>query len=301
MDTEAWLFTLSPADVIVPRYRADVPDNNQPRAAKAYRREVKKSRQSAYKSFLLPRGTDPSVDAAESSTYSDSEDDTPQREALVHVRWVTPAETPSPPPDKDQKSSLSYQLSRHRELEKTHPDIVPHSCVHCRKVAVDLRRQHAYKIVPAEEERPKGWHVQPSRTGFTYGEAMAAAADGCSFLSFVVGNLQGRGSNGVISHDSEVTITGVVQSMASVGFSIQLAYQGKLQHRQAFMQSLDLYTVPGMYLVINRLKSRREMHVICLVSYNEQEQSRYTKQSATFSPQIWFPTRSSALPERVVG
>lgn len=125
--------------------------------------------------------------------------------------------------------------------------VSPHSCSYCRRVSVDLRRQHAYKILPSDEQRPKGWRVQPTASGFTFGDGLAAAADGCDFFSFVIRTLRAQGSRDD-TESSEITITGTMQGGASLGFSIQMRDHatGTVQHRYNPTQSLDLYTVSGI-------------------------------------------------------
>lgn len=146
----------------------------------------------------------------------------------------------APPPDPDLW-----------QTQQADPDISPHSCRHCRRVAIDLRRQHAHETLPADEERPKGWRIQPTPIGLTFGEALRAAADGCAFFSFVIGTLRAQGSQ-VERDPSEITITGTMQGGASLGFSIQVRDQasGTVQQRYNPTQSLDLYTVPGNYCTL---------------------------------------------------
>lgn len=65
---------------------------------------------------------------------------------------------------------------------------------------MDLRRQHTYQSLPTDKQRPKGWRIKPSRTGFTVGEAftvggaLTAADNGCSFLAFATRILHIPGS-----------------------------------------------------------------------------------------------------------
>jgi len=249
MDAElpGWAFTLKPEDAVVPRFDADVIDTNQPRAAKAHRRDQERGRgdQQLWRHFWLPRPHQAAADGDGSRTVSsDSEDNAPRRERLICRR---PKSVSSILIEDDYGPQNSSLVLQHQAAEKANPTIASHSCHFCRKVAVDLRRQHAYQILPPDEQRPKGWRVQPSKSGFTYGEVLSAAADGCAFFAFIAGTLQVQDANRVhaIDGSSEVTITGTVQAAASVGFSIQRMYEGKTQHRHNPTQSLHLYTVPG--------------------------------------------------------
>jgi hypothetical protein len=237
-----WLFGLKPEDTVVPRYEADVIDTNQPRAAKAYRRQLRRSLEQQWHHFWLPHRNLSDADGDNSSLSSDSEDDTLLRERLICRK---PEET-SPVLEESGDATAQSLILQHQTLEKTIPDISPHTCSYCRKVAVDLRRQHAYQILPADKQRPKGWRVQPSRTGFTHEEAVAAADDGCSFFSFVVRSLHIQGPTTATDYSFDVTMTGTVQSVASMGLSIQRRYGERTVHRHNPVQSLNLYTIPGM-------------------------------------------------------
>ena len=142
--------------------------------------------------------------------------------------------------------SLALQ---HQLTEKACPDVAPHSCRHCRGVAVDLRRQQAYEIIAADERNAAGWRLHPAPTGFTSDEALAAAADGCRFFSFVVRHL--RGEDGQRRLDvvdgSEVTLTATMSTNgATAGVSIRWpAPDGRMRNQYHKMPIFHLYTVPG--------------------------------------------------------
>lgn len=240
--TDEWSFGLNPEDIVLSRYQPDVPETNQPRAVRAHRRHLKEKKEQQHGFFWLPRRhLDTDLKDSNPPLPSDSEDDTPRRERLicrtfdgVSDRWGEGGE----------KAKLSF-VAQHQKLERTHPDISLHSCSYCRHISVDLRRQRAYQFEPADEQHPKGWRVQPSRTGFTYGEALAAANHGCPLFSFVVRILRLPGLNAGVDDSLEVTVTGMVQSVASLGFSLQRRDEKTTTQRHNPTQSLTLYTVPG--------------------------------------------------------
>lgn len=238
---DEWSFTLSPKDTILPRYQPDVLETNQPRAARANRRDLRQQKEQPHRFFWLPRRHDAGLDESSSHPPSDSEDDAPRRERLI-FRTLDDASNRGREGGEEPNPSF---VAQHQKLEREHPDISRHACSYCRRVSVDLRRQRAYQLDPAGQEGPKGWRVQPSRTGFTHGEAVAAANNGCLLFSFVVHILRIPGSNTDVDDSFEVTVTGMVQGIVSVGFSLQRRDQKATTQRHNPTQSLTLYTVPG--------------------------------------------------------
>lgn len=240
--TDEWSFGLRPEDTVLSRYQPDEPETNQPRAVRAHRRHLKKNKEQQHRFLWLPRHhLDAGLEDSNPPLPSDSEDDTPRRERFI---CRTFDDTSNRWDEGGEKAELSF-VAQHQKLERSHPDISPHSCNYCRHVSVDLRRQRAYQFDPADERRPKGWRVQPSRTGFTHGEALAAANHGCPFFAFVVRILRLPGSNIRVDDSLEVTVTGMVQGVASLGFSLQRQDQKTTTQRNNPTQSLTLYTVPG--------------------------------------------------------
>ncbi|KAK0648256.1 heterokaryon incompatibility protein-domain-containing protein [Cercophora newfieldiana] len=238
---DGWIFSLEPKDAVVPRYEADVLDANQPRAVRANRRHQKKHHEQQYRHFWLPDRNQSVVKVEDHPQSSDSEDDAPRRDRLIS-RVQDGGDIAREEVEDTQAPSLVVQ---HQILEKANPHVSPHTCSYCRQVSVDLRRQRAYQFLPGDRQRPKGWRVQPSWTGFTHGDALAAAGDGCLFFAFVTRILRIPGSSTADDHGFEITMTGMVHGVATLGLSIQRSYQGRTPQRHNPTQSLSLYTVPG--------------------------------------------------------
>ena len=240
--TDEWSFGLKPEDIALSRCQPNVLETNQPRAVRAHRRQLRETKEQQHRFLWLPRHhLDADLNDSNPPLPSDSEDDTPRLERLIC--W-TPDDASNRWGESGEKANLSF-VAQHQKLERTHPDISPHSCSYCRHVSVDLRRQRAYQFDPADERHPKGWRVQPSRTGFTHGEALVAANHGCPFFSFVVRILRLPGLDVEVDDSLEVTVTGMVKGIATLGFSLQRRDQKTTTQRHNPTQSLTLYTVPG--------------------------------------------------------
>lgn len=240
--TDEWSFGLKPEDTALSKYQPNVVETNQPRAVRAHRRHLKEKKGQQHRFFWLPRRhLDAHPNEFNPPLPSDSEDETPRRERLI---FRTFDEASNRWDEGGEKASLSF-VAQHQKLERTHPDISPHSCTYCRHVSVDLRRQRAYQFDPGDDRRPKGWRVQPSRTGLTHGEALAAANEGCPFFSFVVRILRIPGLNTEVGNSLEVTVTGMMQGVTTLGFSVQRRDQKTTTQSHNLTQSLTLYTVPG--------------------------------------------------------
>lgn len=240
--TDEWSFGLKSEDIALSRYQPNVLETNQPRAVRAHRRQLREKKEQQHRFLWLPRHhLDADLNDSNPPLPSDSEDDTPRLERLIC--W-TPDDASNRWGESGEKANLSFVV-QHQKLERTHPDISPHSCSYCRHVSVDLRRQRAYQFDPADERHPKGWRVQPSRTGFTHGEALVAANHGCPFFSFVDRILRLPGLNIEVDGSLEVTVTGMMKGIATLGFSLQRRDQKTTTQRHNPTQSLTLYTVPG--------------------------------------------------------
>ena len=263
---DEWSFSLKPEDTILPRYQTDVLEANQPRAVRANRRHSRQKKEQQDHFLWLPRHH-PDADLDSDSNpplSSDSENDVPRPERLI---CRTSDDTSNRWGETGEEANLCI-VAQHQKLERTRPEISAHSCNYCRRVSVDLRRQRAYQFEPAHEHRPKGWRVQPSRTGFTYGEALAAANKECLFFALVVRILRIPGSSTGVDDSLEVTVTGMVQGIATLGFSLQRRDQKTTTQRHNPTQSLTLYTVPGMSVPRNRETSP------CLTIYRHQTFAR---------------------------
>jgi hypothetical protein len=235
---DEWSFSLNPEDAVVPRYRKDVVYANQPRATRVHHRHLRQAEKQQCRHFWLPRRGSPP------SSPSDSEDDAPRRKRLTCRR---PEETLIE--QEEGRGGKYYNpslVAQHRLLDRANPAISPHTCSACRNISVDVRRQRAYQFLAGDEKLPRGWNVHASSTGLTYGDAVAAAKNGCLFFSFVVPVLPVTGSVAGIDESSEVTVTGAVQGVVSLGFSVQWRDGKTTMQRHNPTQSLTLYTVPGM-------------------------------------------------------
>ncbi|KAK4450449.1 heterokaryon incompatibility protein-domain-containing protein [Podospora aff. communis PSN243] len=233
---DAWNFSLNP-EVVVPSYRSDLSDAYQPRAYRVHRRHVRQSEKQQCRHLWLPRCGSPP------SSPSDSEDDTPQRKRLVVRQQGSEKGLTTHEKFQDGNCDGIYDpllVAQHRLLDGANPAISPHICGACRNISVDVRRQRAYQLLAGDEKLPKGWRIHEFPTGLTYGDAVAAARNGCLFFSSLT---RVWGWAGI---DSKVTVAATVRRVISLGFSAQRVEAKRPKQRLSTpTQSLTLYTVPG--------------------------------------------------------
>ncbi|XXH05361.1 hypothetical protein Hte_011787 [Hypoxylon texense] len=144
---------------------SDALDN--PRAWRARRRQKLRAHDPyPWPYFHLPllSGYDPPQSGHE-LLDSDSEDERVRRDRIVLRREA--AVSLSTEQAEHSKIPADYsQIAEHLDAERANPSIAPHTCTHCAKVRIDLRR-----------------YIETAETGPTISNLKAAAEDGCPFLS----------------------------------------------------------------------------------------------------------------------
>ncbi|KAK4186738.1 heterokaryon incompatibility protein-domain-containing protein [Podospora australis] len=109
--------------------------------------------------------------------YDDSEDETPVRRRLGTSR-------------RPHVPTLEHQLRHHDEELPLEPeDTEYHSCCHCNRFIVDMRRHVSEPAsrTPDFQEDPAYWyHAKGRDIGFNLAQITAAAANGCNLFAFLI-------------------------------------------------------------------------------------------------------------------
>ncbi|KAI1770788.1 heterokaryon incompatibility protein-domain-containing protein [Hypoxylon cercidicola] len=137
-------------------------DDDNPRAWRARRRQELRARNPyPWPYFQLPLVSDYDPrQFGHEPLESDSEDERLRRDRII----LRPEPTRQV---ENNKAPVEHsQTAEHLDAERANPSIAPHTCAHCAKLRIDLRR-----------------HIETAEMGLTISKVKAGAEDGCPFLS----------------------------------------------------------------------------------------------------------------------
>ncbi|KAK5654040.1 hypothetical protein OQA88_7718 [Cercophora sp. LCS_1] len=135
------------------------------------------------------------------------------------------------------------------------PETACHSCLHCTRLFLDLRKQEADFVMPATDSfEGEFGRIRGRDTGFTFADAEAAASDGCVLFAFVVRMATLRSADEARSpawryRQNQIKAIFTMRARrgeATVGFKVDRAGAGGASGMaEIFAGKFALYTVPG--------------------------------------------------------